>query len=106
MAEGLYASQKAVGNDSCGHWQGPDTVTIPSTAVPGPNARYVFVCYAHDERDLVVEQIRWLRANGFEIWFDEAIEAGTRWSEDLARAVEGSAAVLYFLSPTSANSRY
>ena len=106
MAEGLYASQKAVGNDSCGHWRGPDTVTIPSTAVPGPNARYVFVCYAHDERDLVVEQIRWLRANGFEIWFDEAIEAGTRWSEDLARAVEGSAAVLYFLSPTSANSRY
>jgi hypothetical protein len=66
----------------------------------------VFVCYAHDERILVLEQIAWLRANGFEIWFDEAIEAGNRWSEDLARAVEGCSAVLYFLSPKSASSRY
>jgi hypothetical protein len=66
----------------------------------------VFVCYAHDERKLVLEQIGWLREHGFEVWFDEAIEAGKRWSEDLARAVEGCAAVLFFLSPKSAMSRY
>lgn len=78
----------------------------PAVLPPVPDSRYVFVCYAHDERILVLEQIAWLRANGFEIWFDEAIEAGNRWSEDLARAVEGCAAVLYFLSPKSASSRY
>jgi hypothetical protein len=78
----------------------------PAVLPPVPVSRYVFVCYAHDERILVLEQIAWLRANGFEIWFDEAIEAGNRWSEDLARAVEGCAAVLYFLSPKSASSRY
>ena len=69
-------------------------------------ARYVFVCYAHDERDAVLAEIAWLRAQGFEVWYDEAIEAGSRWSEDLARAVEGCAAFLYFLSPRSVASRY
>ncbi len=78
----------------------------PAVHLPLPNARYVFVCYAHDERPFVLEQIGWLRANGFEVWYDEAIEAGNRWSEDLARAVEGCAAVLFFLSPKSASSRY
>lgn len=73
---------------------------------PASDRRYVFVCYAHDERKFVLEQIGWLREQGIDIWFDEAIEAGNRWSEDLARAVEGCAAVLFFLSPTSATSRY
>lgn len=66
----------------------------------------MFVCYAHDEREIVLEQIDWLRSQGFEVWFDEAIEVGSRWSEDLARAVDGCAVFLYFLSPRSTSSRY
>lgn len=77
------------------------------TAAPAlPTTPYVFVCYAHDERDIVLEQIAWLRSQGIEVWYDEAIEAGSRWSEDLARAVDGCAAFLYFLSPRSVSSRY
>jgi TIR domain len=71
-----------------------------------PDGQYVFVCYAHDEREVVLEQIEWLRTEGFAVWYDEAIEAGSRWSEDLARAVDGCAAFLYFLSPRSTSSRY
>lgn len=78
----------------------------PSPAAQATDSRYVFVCYSHDERDLVLEQVRWLRKNGFEIWIDEVMDAGNRWTEDLARAVEGCAAVLYFLSPRSAASRH
>jgi hypothetical protein len=81
-------------------------LTTTSRPVDGSGRRYIFVCYAHDERKIVLEQIGWLREQGFDIWFDEAIEAGNRWSEDLARAVEGCAAVLFFLSPRSATSRY
>ncbi len=77
------------------------------TAAPAlPTTPYVFICYAHDERDTVVEQIDWLRSQGFTVWFDEAIEAGSRWSDDLARAVEGCSAFLYVLSPRSVSSRY
>jgi hypothetical protein len=67
---------------------------------------YLFVCYAHDQRDLVVREIDWLREHGFEVWFDEAIEAGQRWSEDLALAIEGCGAMLFFMSPRSLSSRY
>jgi hypothetical protein len=77
-----------------------------AAATETPTGPYVFVCYAHDEREIVLEQIDWLRSQGFEVWFDEAIEAGSRWSEDLARAVDGCAAFLYFLSPKSTSSRY
>jgi hypothetical protein len=77
-----------------------------AAATETPTGPYVFVCYAHDEREIVLEQIDWLRSQGFEVWFDEAIEAGSRWSEDLARAVDGCAAFLYFLSPKSTCSRY
>ncbi len=69
-------------------------------------APYLFVCYAHDQRDLVVQEIDWLRDQGFEVWFDEAIEAGQRWSEDLAVAIEGCAVLLFFMSPRSLTSRY
>lgn len=77
-----------------------------AAATVTPAGPYVFVCYAHDEREIVLEQIAWLRSQGFEVWFDEAIEVGSRWSEDLARAVDGCAAFLYFLSPRSTSSRY
>ncbi len=77
-----------------------------AAATVTPVGPYVFVCYAHDEREIVLEQIAWLRSQGFEVWFDEAIEVGSRWSEDLARAVDGCAVFLYFLSPRSTSSRY
>ena len=88
--------------------RGPTEADLaPETATAGPDSRgYVFVCYAHDQRDRVVAEIEWLRGQGFEVWFDEAIEAGHRWSEDLAIAIEGCAAVLFFLSPRSVGSRY
>jgi hypothetical protein len=77
------------------------------TAAPAlPSTPYVFICYAHDERQTVVAQIDWLKGQGFTVWFDEVIEAGSRWSDDLARAVEGCSAFLYFLSPRSVSSRY
>jgi hypothetical protein len=81
-------------------------VTDHAATLAKPTSPYVFVCYAHDERDVVLEVAEWLRGQGFQIWYDEAIEAGSRWSDDLARAVDGCAAFLYFLSPRSVSSRY
>lgn len=74
--------------------------------MPEPSGPYVFVCYAHEEREVVLAQIDWLRARGLVVWYDEAIAAGSRWSDDLARAVDGCAAFLYFMSPRSVGSRY
>jgi hypothetical protein len=67
---------------------------------------YVFVCYSHDQRETVRAQIDWLRAQGFTVWYDEAIQPGSRWTEDLASAVDGCAAFLFFLCPRSVGSRH
>ena len=71
-----------------------------------PGEPYVFVCYAHPEREMVIDLVDWLRSQGFAVWLDENIEAGNRWSEELARAVDGCAAFLFFMSPRSIASRY
>ena len=80
-----------------------ELAAVPAT----PTGPYVFVCYAHDERTVVLEQIEWLRGDGFEVWYDEAIAgraaAGAKTSRS---AVDGCAAFLYFLSPRSVSSRY
>ena len=81
-------------------------MTEHAAAPAVPTAPYVFVCYAHEDRDIVFAQIAWLESQGFSVWVDEAIEAGSRWGDDLARAVEHCAAFLYFLSPRSVGSRY
>ena len=81
-------------------------MTGHTAATPWPTGQYVFVCYAHDDASTVRAQIDWLKGEGFNVWFDEAIEVGSRWSDDLARAVEGCAAFLYFLSPRSVSSRH
>jgi hypothetical protein len=77
-----------------------------AAAPPAGTPPYVFVCYAHDDRDVVVGQVAWLREAGIHVWYDEAIEAGSRWSDDLARAVDGCSAFVYFLSPRSVSSRH
>ena len=84
-----------------------DATALRATAqCATPGEPYVFVCYAHREREMVVDLVDWLRSQGFAVWFDENIEAGNRWSEDLARAVDGCAAFLFFMSPRSIASRY
>lgn len=105
-ADGFYAPRICSTNESQSSGTEASHVTPPATLPPVPESKFIFVCYAHDDWKVVSENIAWLRANGFEVWFDEAIAAGSRWSEDLAQAVERCATVLYFLSPRSASSRY
>ncbi len=37
---------------------------------------YVFVCYAHEDSDIVYPEIAWLREQGTNLWYDEGIAAG------------------------------
>ena len=39
---------------------------------------YVFVSYAHDDAPVVYPEISRLRDQGFNIWYDEGIEPGSR----------------------------
>ena len=66
---------------------------------------YIFVSYAHTDSNAVYPELVWLKESGFNIWYDEGIDAGTEWSEALAHAIKQSTLFLYFVTPDSAGSR-
>ena len=67
---------------------------------------YVFVCYAHDDAKIVYPEILWLRNQGINIWYDEGISPGAEFPERLGQAILGAKLVLFYVSPTSVNSRH
>src|SRR5690606_9368589 len=67
---------------------------------------YVFVCYAHADKQAVYAEMRWLREQGINIWYDEGISAGAEFPESLGKATRGARLVLIYVSPRSAGSRH
>ncbi len=65
---------------------------------------YYFVSYAHLDHDTVYPLIRCLQKRGFHIWFDEGIEPGKEWPEEIALHIMQSESVLVMLSAQSINS--
>jgi len=59
---------------------------------------YIFVSYAHKNSDLVFKHILRLRDEGFRIWYDEGIDPGTDWSEEIAVALVKAEVFLVFIS--------
>src|SRR5215471_19104398 len=62
---------------------------------------FLFVSFSHEDADAVYEELRWLRADGVNIWYDEAIGPGHVWPRELARAIDASSVVLIFISRNS-----
>ena len=69
------------------------------------NESYVFVSYAHEDASSVYPELTWLNDCGFNVWYDEGIEAGTEWSEELANRIADARLFLYFVTPDSAESQ-
>jgi TolB-like protein len=62
---------------------------------------YTFVCYGHADAEAVYPELSWLNGNGFHIWYDEGIEAGLSWRDEVASAIMHSSLFLIFISPSS-----
>ncbi|MCZ6651746.1 MAG: TIR domain-containing protein [Planctomycetota bacterium] len=61
--------------------------------------------YSHKDVALVHPELIWMQAAGFNVWYDEGIEAGTEWTEALAGAIEGATLFIYFVTPVSVESQ-
>ena len=48
---------------------------------------YIFVSYSHTDSSSVFPELSRLKNQGFNIWYDEGIEAGTEWREELGKAI-------------------
>ena len=59
---------------------------------------FIFISYAHRDDKRVLPVIHKLLAAGFRIWYDDAIEKGREWDNDIARHVRDCAVFIPFFT--------
>ena len=80
-----------------------DPTKPPFEAYSG-DAPFIFVSYSHTDSEAVYQELKWLRQQGFNLWYDEGISPGHDWPDELARAIESCGLFLLFVTPRSAQS--
>ena len=66
---------------------------------------FIFVSYSHKDCTLVYPEIARLHKLGFRIWYDEGIDPGNEWPEEVASALARSSFFLVFISTRAAVSK-
>jgi hypothetical protein len=82
-------------------------VTVPDppfSAYVGADP-YIFASYAHREGAVVFEDLAELHERGYRIWYDQGIDPGNEWPDEIAEALSRSSQLLVFLSEAAASSR-
>ena len=69
------------------------------------NEKYIFVSYAHKDAPIVLPIVETLGKEGFRVWYDSGIEAGTEWPEYIEDHLARAEVVLIFMSPSAVDSR-
>lgn len=80
-------------------------IPVPFEAYCGDEP-YLFVCYAHRDAAVVFPLLTCLRDCGYRIWYDEGIDPGNEWPEELAVRIVGCRRFLVFLSEAAVKSRH
>lgn len=79
----------------------PGVGRLPYPAYRG-NEPYVFISYAHDDKDKVFAEIKRFNEAGFNVWYDEGISPGNEWTDEIAEALEKCAVFVVMITPVSA----
>ena len=77
---------------------------IPPVDAYSGNEPYIFISYAHSDCANVFKEISFLHDAGYNIWYDEGIEASNEWSEEIAKALISASVFLVYISPQSTSS--
>lgn len=65
---------------------------------------YIFISYAHKDINKVSEIIEKLNSEGYNIWYDDGIDPGTEWADNIASHLMGSSFFIAFISENYLNS--
>jgi hypothetical protein len=76
----------------------------PAEAYQGEEP-FLFVSYAHKDNGAVFPELHRLQGLGYRICYDERIDPGSEWPDDVARALDRCAFFLVFVSPRSVESK-
>jgi hypothetical protein len=84
--------------------QSIDTIMYPPFEAYQGSEPYLFVSYAHKDSPSVFLDMKWLNDQGYRVWYDEGIEAGHDWPEDIGHALDKCSVFLVFISPNAVGS--
>ena len=62
---------------------------------------YIFISYAHSDRDRVYEVLYELENRGYRFWYDDGIAPGSEWAEDIAQHLNDAYLVIAFITKAS-----
>lgn len=76
--------------------------------LPPPDARgdFVFVSYAHSDAARIAAHLGALRGGNVPFWYDAGIPSGSEWDAVIESHIERCRALVLFLSPRAAASKY
>jgi hypothetical protein len=66
---------------------------------------YLFASYSHKNMREVFGVIKKLADSRYRVWYDEGIEPGNEWPEEVGRALTGCQLFVVFMSPQAMESR-
>ncbi len=78
-------------------------INIPFPAYNG-DGDYVFVSYAHADARSVYPELQRLKRLGYNVWYDEGVSPGSRWSDELAMRIKHCSLFLVLVTPNVAKS--
>ncbi len=59
---------------------------------------YIFASYSHMDKDRVFHIIRLLQRRGYRVWFDEGVDPGTEWEDNIAEHLAAAGYLIPFFS--------
>ena len=59
---------------------------------------YIFISYSHRNAPAVLQVVQQLQKDGHRVWYDEGIDPGTEWDENIAQHVKDCHCFVAFLS--------
>ena len=60
--------------------------------------KYLFISYSHRNSPAVFSIVRHMQKDGYLCWIDRRLQGGSRWSDELARRIDGCACFVLFIS--------
>ena len=60
---------------------------------------YIFISYAHRDKEKVYPCLEFLNNQNINIWYDEGIPPSAEWVEEIAQAIKKSCLFFVFMSP-------
>lgn len=67
--------------------------------------KYIFISYAHKDSEKVVPIVSRLMDEGFNVWYDEGIDPGTEWDENIAKHINECAYFIAFITSSYIDSK-